>query len=89
MGDARGVIGDSVEGVVVAVGWLMYATCTLLSVENAEVVAAVVGPELAEVPLGDVLGERAPGLGDGNAFTMTPHRHGSDGFYARVMRRID
>jgi 16S rRNA (cytosine967-C5)-methyltransferase len=70
-------------------GWLMYATCTLLGVENADVVASVVGPGLAEVPLTDVLGARAPGLGDGNAFTMTPHRHGSDGFYARVMRRAD
>jgi 16S rRNA (cytosine967-C5)-methyltransferase len=69
-------------------GRLVYATCTLLGVENTDVVAAVVGPELVTVPLTEVMGERARGLGGGEAFTVTPHRHGSDGFYARVMRRV-
>ena len=72
---------------------LVYATCTLLAVENAEVVrnvvAAVVRPELATVPLTEILGDRARELGDGDAFTVTPHHHGTDGFYARVMRRVD
>ena len=67
----------------------MYATCTLLAIENAEVVAAVVGPELVTVPLTEILGDRAPSLGDGDAFTVAPHRHGTDGFYARVLRRAD
>jgi 16S rRNA (cytosine967-C5)-methyltransferase len=70
-------------------GRLVYATCTLLAIENADVVAAVVGPELATVPLTEILGDRARGLGDGDAFTVTPHHHGTDGFYARVMRRVD
>lgn len=74
-------------------GRLVYATCTLLAVENADVVrdvvAAVVGPELATVPLTEILGDRARGLGDGDAFTVTPHHHGTDGFYAHVMRRVD
>ena len=69
-------------------GRLVYATCTLLEIENAEVVAAVVGPELVAVPLTEILGERARALGDGAALTLTPHRHGTDGFYARVMRRV-
>jgi 16S rRNA (cytosine967-C5)-methyltransferase len=69
-------------------GHLVYATCTLLAIENADVVGAVVGPELATVPLTEILGERARELGDGEAFTVTPHRHGTDGFYARVMRRV-
>ena len=69
-------------------GRLVYATCTLLEIENAGVVAAVVGPELVAVPLTEVLGERAHALGDGTALTVTPHRHGTDGFYARVMRRV-
>jgi len=69
-------------------GRLVYATCTLLEVENAGVVAAVVGPDLVAVPLTEVLGERARAIGDGTALTVTPHRHGTDGFYARVMRRV-
>jgi 16S rRNA (cytosine967-C5)-methyltransferase len=70
-------------------GRLVYATCTLLSIENAEVVASVVGPELTLVPLREILGEGAHALGDGDAFTVTPHRHGTDGFYARVLRRVE
>jgi 16S rRNA (cytosine967-C5)-methyltransferase len=69
-------------------GRLVYATCTLLDVENAGVVAAVVGPALVAVPLTEILGERAHGLGDGTALTVTPHRHGTDGFFAQVMRRV-
>jgi 16S rRNA (cytosine967-C5)-methyltransferase len=70
-------------------GRLLYATCTLLRVENADVVAAVVGPGLVTVPLTEILGDRARELGDGHAFTVAPHRHGTDGFYARMMRRVD
>ncbi len=70
-------------------GRLVYATCTLLAIENADVVAAVVGPEIATVPLTGILGDRARELGDGDAFTVTPHHHGTDGFYARVMHRVD
>jgi len=69
-------------------GRLVYATCTLLEIENAGVVAAVVGPDLVTVPLTEVLGERARSLGDGTALTVTPHRHGTDGFYAHVLRRV-
>ncbi|HEX4421367.1 MAG TPA: RsmB/NOP family class I SAM-dependent RNA methyltransferase [Kofleriaceae bacterium] len=74
-------------------GRLVYATCTLLAVENAEVVASVVssvvGPELAVVPVTELLGPRAQALGDGVALTVTPHRHGTDGFYAQVLRRVN
>jgi len=70
-------------------GRLVYATCTLLDVENADVVAAVTGPELVAVPLREILGDRAEAIGDSGALTVTPHRHGTDGFYAQVMRRIE
>jgi len=69
-------------------GRLVYATCTVLDVENAEVVAAVVGPDLVAVPIRDLLGDRARELGDGDVFTVAPHRQGSDGFYARVLQRV-
>jgi 16S rRNA (cytosine967-C5)-methyltransferase len=70
-------------------GRLVYATCTLLAIENADVVAAVVGPGLVPMPVAEILGDRAWELSDGDALTVTPHRHGTDGFYARVMRRVD
>ncbi|HSS02276.1 MAG TPA: RsmB/NOP family class I SAM-dependent RNA methyltransferase, partial [Kofleriaceae bacterium] len=97
-------------------GRLVYATCTLLTVENESVVSTVcepsgargdtpearsarnseargarntmVGPNLATQPLSEILGDRARSLGDGEVFTVTPHRHGTDGFFARVLRRL-
>jgi len=71
-------------------GRLVYGTCTLLAIENREVVEATLASraELANVPLVDVLGERAPTLAvDDWAFTVAPDTHGTDGFYARVLRR--
>jgi 16S rRNA (cytosine967-C5)-methyltransferase len=70
-------------------GRLVYATCTLLSVENTDVVAGFLGahPELARVPLERVLGARAATLGDGTSFTVAPHTHGTDGFFAAVLQR--
>jgi len=81
LGNARALLAPG--------GRLVYATCTLLDIENADVVAAVVGPGLVAVPLTEILGARALTLGDGVALTVTPHRHGTDGFYARVMRRVE
>jgi 16S rRNA (cytosine967-C5)-methyltransferase len=80
LGNARALLAPG--------GRLVYATCTLLDVENADVVAAVVGPGLIAVPLTELLGERAHALGDGTALRVTPHRHGTDGFYAQVMQRV-
>lgn len=79
VGDARALLAPG--------GRLVYATCTLLAVENAEVVAAVASPELVPIPLSEILGNRAHSLGDGTAFTVTPHRHGTDGFFAQALQR--
>lgn len=66
---------------------VIYATCSLLAAENEDVARQIAGVE--PVPLSDVLGEeRARALGREGAFTVTPHRHGTDGFYARVFRRV-
>ena len=69
-------------------GRILYATCTLLAVENADVVSAVVAehPQLATVPMTELLGDRAKALGDGEAFTVAPHTHDTDGFYARLLK---
>jgi 16S rRNA (cytosine967-C5)-methyltransferase len=75
-------------------GTLIYATCSVLAAENTEVVAAILAahPDFVAVPLADRLGaERAAALAglpsDPEAFAVTPDRHGTDGFYARVFRR--
>jgi 16S rRNA (cytosine967-C5)-methyltransferase len=68
-------------------GRIVYATCTVLKTENQEVVEAVISahPQLRKLPLSEVLGaERAAALG-GEVFTVTPHRHGTDGFFAQVL----
>jgi 16S rRNA (cytosine967-C5)-methyltransferase len=71
-------------------GIMVYATCTLLSAENqavAEAVADARGLEI--VPPASVLGERAAELtsADGRWFTVAPDRHGTDGFFAAILRR--
>lgn len=65
---------------------VVYATCSLLAAENEDVARSLVGVE--PIPLRELLGEdRARELGREDAFTVTPHRHGTDGFFARVFRR--
>lgn len=64
-------------------GKIVYATCTLLRAENQDVVAAVLAarPELATVPVSN------PKFAHGESFTVAPHTHGTDGFFAHTMRR--
>jgi len=72
-------------------GRLIYATCTVLSSENDEVVAAFLRahPEFVQVPIKEFLGTpRAEALGDGVCLRLFPHRHGTDGFFAAVLRRL-
>lgn len=68
-------------------GRLVYATCTLLRVENQEVVGAVMAakPELTRVPLASVLGERAAAFDHEGCFVTAPDVHGTDGFFAAVL----
>lgn len=66
---------------------VVYATCSLLADENEGVAGAIEGVE--PVALSALIGEeRARALGRDDAFTVTPHRHGTDGFYAKVMKRV-
>ena len=91
----REILADAAR-LVAPGGRLVYATCSLLACENAEVVAAFDHPgsrsagrdrELATIPLAEVLdGERAAAFGRDGTFTVAPHRHGTDGFFAAVLR---
>jgi 16S rRNA (cytosine967-C5)-methyltransferase len=75
-------------------GRLIYATCTLLAAENERVVEAVLAahPELEPVPIKEIWGKEraaAVGAGDGAHMKLLPHVHGTDGFFAAVVRRRD
>ncbi len=74
-------------------GRLVYATCSLLAVENQEVVEAFLreNPEFEAVPVAEVL--RGQGVAIDHAerfapwFVMLPHLHHTDGFFAAVLQR--
>jgi len=70
-------------------GRLIYATCTLLRRENEEVVERFLAerPDFVLMPLKEIWGkERALRLGDGTYLKVYPHSHGTDGFFAAVLR---
>jgi 16S rRNA (cytosine967-C5)-methyltransferase len=64
---------------------VVYATCSLLTAENEAVAQRLTGVDL--VDLRTVLADRAEALSREAAFTVTPHVHGTDGFFARIMTR--
>jgi len=70
-------------------GRLIYATCTLLRRENEEVVERFLAerPDFVVMSLKEIWGkERALRLGDGTYLKVYPHSHGTDGFFAAVLR---
>jgi 16S rRNA (cytosine967-C5)-methyltransferase len=81
---------DAAQGLVRKGGRLVYATCSLLSEENEAQVTAF----LARHPAFSLAsaGQAAPlvsGLaGDGAFLSLTPARHGTDGFFGAVMERV-
>ncbi len=73
-------------------GRLIYATCTVTNVENRNVVDALATahPELETVTAREIWGaDRAKAVTDasGTFLELFPHRHGTDGFFAAVLRR--
>ena len=72
-------------------GRLVYATCSLLPAENADQVAWFVdrAPQFAVRPIGEVwaaaVGGECPA--EGPFLSLTPARHGTDGFFAAVLER--
>jgi len=76
-------------------GRLVYATCSLLAVENAEVVEAFLAKhtEFELLDATEILNKQGVKLPDwqrqrfGQYFTMLPHRHGTDGFFSAVLQR--
>jgi len=74
-------------------GRLVYATCSLLALENQEVIERFLSeqPEFAVIEAAKVLG--AQGIEIDHAarfapwFVMLPHLHATDGFFAAVLER--
>ncbi len=72
-------------------GRLIYATCSLFRAENQDVVAAALArhPKLSLVPVKEIWGrERAERVtaDNGTFLELHPDRHGTDGFFAAVLR---
>ncbi|OFZ72562.1 MAG: SAM-dependent methyltransferase [Betaproteobacteria bacterium RBG_16_64_9] len=70
-------------------GRLVYATCSLLAEENSRVVEDFLAaqPEWAIVPAGEALQQERIPLSMGHYLELWSHLHGTDGFFAAVLRR--
>jgi 16S rRNA (cytosine967-C5)-methyltransferase len=72
-------------------GRLVYATCSVLSVENQDVVAAFLSehPRFALRPAAEILREQGIRIDQAERFApwlvMLPHLHDTDGFFAAVL----
>ena len=81
---------DAAQSLVRKGGRLVYATCSLLEEENEAQVTAFVlrHPGFNVVPLAQAwpLTSRPPNTGD--FLSLTPARHGTDGFFAAVLERV-
>lgn len=83
---------DSASRLVKPGGRLVYATCSMLNDENDDQVAAFLEthPDFKVVPMPEVwhetVGTAPPGTGP--YLSLTPARHGTDGFFAAVLERV-
>jgi 16S rRNA (cytosine967-C5)-methyltransferase len=70
-------------------GRLVYATCSMLREENEEIVDAFLKnhPEFEAESCADILAQHHIPLDTGARLRLSPAEHGTDGFFAAVMRR--
>ena len=85
----QAAILDAACGLVRKGGRLVYATCSLLTEENEAQVSAFLTrhPDFALVPLAAAWTQERPPPCDGDFLSLTPLRHGTDGFFAAVLER--
>jgi 16S rRNA (cytosine967-C5)-methyltransferase len=81
----QAMILDQAQRLVKPGGRLIYATCSLLNEENEAQVEAFLGrhPDFRWISIGAPL---PPAL-HGAALQLTPHQHGTDGFFAAVLEK--
>jgi 16S rRNA (cytosine967-C5)-methyltransferase len=70
-------------------GRLVYATCSILPDENEAQVRAFLAdhPDFTVVPLAQVWPGPAEVPGEGEFLSLSPRRHGTDGFFTAVLER--
>ena len=84
----QAAILDAAATLVRPGGRLVYATCSLLSAENDEIVAAFLEkhPDFSLLPASAVLGKQGIAC-EGEVLRLLPHQHNTDGFFAAAMER--
>lgn len=70
-------------------GRLVYATCSILPEENADIVNAFLEthPDFVRKSAAEVLAQQGIALDTGEDLRLLPHVHGTDGFFAAVLER--
>lgn len=70
-------------------GRLVYATCSLLTEENEDIVASFLKGEthFTQLNSGEILKQHGICVDAGAEMRLWPHLHGTDGFYAAVLER--
>lgn len=70
-------------------GRLVYATCSLLTTENQEIVDAFLAahPQFTALNCGELLQKQGITLESGNHMQLWPHIHRTDGFFAVALER--
>jgi 16S rRNA (cytosine967-C5)-methyltransferase len=81
---------DTAQSLVRPGGRLVYATCSLLDDENEAQVSGFLlrHPAFRVVPLAQAWPLDQPPPNSGNFLSLTPARHGTDGFFTAVLERL-
>lgn len=92
LADKQHEILDTTAPLVAKGGRLVYATCSVLPEENAAQVEGFLTrhPEFTAVPFArawEEATESPPPPVEGDWMQLSPHRHGTDGFFAAVLQR--
>lgn len=85
----QAAILDSAQSLVRKGGRLVYATCSLLLEENEQQIAAFLQrhPGFTHIPLARAWPLQTPVPCSDENLSLTPARHGTDGFFAAVLER--
>lgn len=80
---------DTAQSLVRKGGRLVYATCSLLEEENEAQVSGFLSrhPDFSVVPLPRAWPFASAAPGEGSFLSLTPARHGTDGFFTAVLER--